>query len=93
LCSPDGAASGSAPATRAARAGAPLIARAFYNKRDTCEQWIKEGKGAIRWTRLHRPFAVRISDPSNALSIWSCPRNALILVIEELRGGAEVALA
>ena len=25
---------------------------AFYNKRDTCEQWIKEGKGAIKWTRL-----------------------------------------
>ena len=24
----------------------------FYNKRGTCEQWIKEGKGAIRWTRL-----------------------------------------
>jgi hypothetical protein len=25
---------------------------AFYNKRGTCEHWIKEGKGAIRWTRL-----------------------------------------
>jgi hypothetical protein len=24
----------------------------FANKRGTCEQWIKEGKGAIRWTRL-----------------------------------------
>jgi Transposase DDE domain group 1 len=24
----------------------------FYNKRGTCEQWIKEGKGAIRWTQL-----------------------------------------
>jgi hypothetical protein len=24
----------------------------FYNRRGTCEQWIKEGKGAIRWTRL-----------------------------------------
>ena len=24
----------------------------FYNKRGTREQWIKEGKGAIRWTRL-----------------------------------------
>jgi hypothetical protein len=23
----------------------------FYNKRGTCEQWIKEGKGAIKWTR------------------------------------------
>jgi len=25
---------------------------AFYNKRGTCEQRIKEGKGAIKWTRL-----------------------------------------
>ena len=31
---------------------------AFYNHRGTCEQWIKEGKGAIKWTRLScRSFA------------------------------------
>jgi hypothetical protein len=31
---------------------------AFYNKLGTCEQWIKEGKGAIKWTRLScRTFA------------------------------------
>jgi len=31
---------------------------AFYNKRGSCEQWIKEGKGAIKWTRLScRSFA------------------------------------
>jgi hypothetical protein len=31
---------------------------AFYNKRGTCEQWIREGKGAIKWTRLScRTFA------------------------------------
>jgi hypothetical protein len=31
---------------------------AFYNKRGTCEQWIKEGKCAIKWTRLScRSFA------------------------------------
>ena len=31
---------------------------AFYNKRGMCEQWIKEGKGAIKWTRLScRTFA------------------------------------
>ena len=30
----------------------------FYNKRGTCEQWMKEGKGAINWTRLScRSFA------------------------------------
>jgi hypothetical protein len=31
---------------------------AFYNQRGTCEQWIKEAKGAIKWTRLScRTFA------------------------------------
>src|SRR4029077_7236466 len=31
---------------------------AFYNNVGTCEQWIKEGKGAIKWTRLScRTFA------------------------------------
>ncbi len=31
---------------------------AFYNHRGTCEQYIKEGKGAINWTRLScRSFA------------------------------------
>ena len=30
----------------------------FYNQRGTCEQYIKEGKGAIKWTRLScRTFA------------------------------------
>jgi hypothetical protein len=37
---------------------------AFYNKRGTAEQWIKEGKGAIKWTRLScrtfRANAVRL---------------------------------
>jgi hypothetical protein len=31
---------------------------ALYNQRGTCEQWIKEGKNAIKWTRLScRTFA------------------------------------
>ena len=25
---------------------------AFYNQRGTAEQWIREGKNAVRWTRL-----------------------------------------
>lgn len=30
----------------------------FYNQRGIAEQWIKEGKGAINWTRLScRTFA------------------------------------
>jgi hypothetical protein len=31
---------------------------AFYNQRDTAENWIREGKGAIKWMRLScRTFA------------------------------------
>ena len=42
--------------TNMARPAENLVA--FYNKRGTCEQWIREGKGAIRWTRLScRSFA------------------------------------
>src|SRR4249920_1422593 len=42
--------------TNMSRPGERVVA--FYNKRGTCEQWIKEGKGAIKWTRLScRTFA------------------------------------
>ncbi|HLO05699.1 MAG TPA: IS1380 family transposase [Terriglobales bacterium] len=42
--------------TNLARSAEGIIA--FYNQRGTCEQWIKEGKGAIKWTRLScRTFA------------------------------------
>jgi Transposase DDE domain group 1 len=43
--------------TNMARSAENVVA--FYNKRGTCEQWIKEGKGgAIKWTRLScRMFA------------------------------------
>jgi hypothetical protein len=33
-------------------AGDPRSAVEFYNQRGTAEQWIKEGKHALRWTRL-----------------------------------------
>src|SRR5215472_2339547 len=37
---------------------------AFYNQRGTAEQWIKEGKAAIKWTRLScRSF------PANAVRL------------------------
>ena len=32
--------------------GSPKSVVKFYNKRGTAEQWIKEGKYAIKWTRL-----------------------------------------
>src|SRR6516164_9427311 len=42
--------------TNMARSAENVVA--FHNKRGTCEQRIKEGKGAIRWTRLScRTFA------------------------------------
>ena len=42
---------------------------AFYSKRGTCEQWIKEGKNAIKWTRL---------------SCWSFTANAVRLQLHAL---------
>ena len=37
---------------------------AFCNKRGTCEQWIKKGKDAIRWTRpCRRSFAANAVVP------------------------------
>src|SRR5262245_5139213 len=52
---------------------------AFYNKRGTCEQWIKEGKGAIKWTRLScRTFAtnaVRLQLRALASNLGSFVRN------------------
>jgi hypothetical protein len=49
----------------------------FYNKRGMCEQWIKEGKGAIRWTRLsYRSFvanAVRLQLHALAYNLVNFP--------------------
>src|SRR5262249_50199402 len=46
---------------------------AFYNKRGTCEQWIKEGKGAIKWTRLScRTFAANaVAAPASCARLQS----------------------
>jgi hypothetical protein len=50
---------------------------AFYNQRGTAEQWIKEGKGAIKWTRLScRAFAanaVRLQLHVLAYNVWPAP--------------------
>ena len=47
---------------------------AFYNKCGTCEQWIKEGKGAIKWTRLScRSFAAKRGSASTSCAgLQSC---------------------
>jgi len=57
---------------------------AFYNQRGTAEQWIKEGKGAIKWMRLScRSFAanaVRLQlhalayNLGNFMRRWRCRR-------------------
>jgi hypothetical protein len=36
----------------------------FYNKRGTAEQWIKEGKQAVKMTRLLSPFSLQRSAAS-----------------------------
>ena len=36
----------------AAHRGSTLRLGRFYNRRGTAEQWIKEGKNAVTWTRL-----------------------------------------
>jgi hypothetical protein len=57
---------------------------AFYNQRGTAEQCIKEGKGAIKWTRLSCGLfaanAVRLQPHALAYNLgnscepWRCPR-------------------
>jgi hypothetical protein len=64
---------------------------AFYNQRGTAEQWIKEGKGAIKWTRLScRTFAanaVRLQLPCAGLQ----PRQLHADAGDAQGGGAVVA--
>jgi hypothetical protein len=71
---------------------------AFYNKRGTCEQWIKEGKGAIKWARLScRTFAPTPSGSSfmRSRTISAIPTDAgdaradQRLVADELEGEAD----
>ena len=72
---------------------------AFYNKRGTCQQWIKEGKGAIKWTRLScRTFAanaVRLQlhalayNLGNFLRTLATPEPIRRLVSDEPEGEAD----
>jgi len=56
-------------ATNMARVAEKVVG--FYNKRGTCEQWIKEGKGAIKWTRLScRAFAANAVCTENPIRAW-----------------------
>ena len=56
----------------------------FYNGRGTAEQWIKEGKYALNWTRLscHRFVANRVR-----LSVFVLAYNLDFLVTRGFRVG------
>ena len=43
----------------------------FYNKRGTAEQWIKEGKQAVKMTRLLSPFSLQRSAASLSLLAYN----------------------
>jgi Transposase DDE domain group 1 len=62
--------------TNLARSAEGVVA--FYNRRGTCEQYIKEGKNAIKWTRLScRTFAanaVRLQLPALAYNLGNFMR-------------------
>ncbi len=45
----------------------------FYNGRGTAEQWIKEGKNAINWTRVRRAYA-RPLDGRSRLTLPQVPQ-------------------
>jgi len=67
---------------------------AFYNKRGTCEQWIEEGKGAIKWTRLScRTFAanaVRLQLHALAYNLGNFLRTLTSLKEKLIKIGAKV---
>src|ERR671928_933387 len=80
--------------TNLARSAEGIVA--FYNRRGTCEQWIKEGKGAIKWTRLScRTFAanaVRLQLHALAYNLGMCGRplpRTRIPVLMPPRSGAK----
>jgi hypothetical protein len=62
--------------TNLARSAERVVA--FYNQRGTAEQYIKEGKGAIKWTRLScQTFAASVCSSMRwrTTSATSCGRS------------------
>ena len=76
-------------------AGRPKKVVAFYNGRGTAEQWIKEGKNAVKWTRLScvafRANAVRLQlhalayNLANFLRTLALPREVAEWSLTSLR--------
>ncbi len=56
---------------------------AFYNQRETAEQWIKEGKNAVKWTRLScrtmKANAVRLQLHAQAYTLSNFLRTLALL--------------
>jgi hypothetical protein len=67
---------------------------AFYNKRGMWERWIKEGKGAIKWTRLScRTFAanaVRLQPHALACNLGNFLRTLTSLREKLIKIGAKM---
>ena len=62
----------------------------FYNQRGTAEQWIKEGKGAIKWTRLSCRTLAANGRPSPAPRPRAQPRQFHANAGDARGGGAVV---
>ena len=68
----------------------------FYNQRGTAEQWIKEGKNAVKWTRLScssfAANAVRLQlhalayNLGNFMRTLALPEKGQALVVDEPQG-------
>jgi hypothetical protein len=79
--------------TNLARSAEGVVA--FYNQRGTCEQYIKEGKNAIKWTRLScRTFAANavrlqlhalVYNPGNFMRTLAMPKMAQPWSLTSLR--------
>jgi len=66
----------------------------FYNKRGTAEQWIKEGKYALKWTRLSCHYfddnQVRLQLFTEALPEKMVPGNLCRFTVELLVSNGEI---
>jgi hypothetical protein len=78
------------------KAGPPERVVAFYNQRGTAEQWIREGKNAVRWTRLSCRFmranAVRLQLHALAYNMASFFRTRTGLTAARCKSGYRVIL-
>jgi hypothetical protein len=64
----------------------------FYNHRGTCEQYIKEGKGAIKWTHLScRSFAANALRLQRTIERYAAAWHVRQAALFRVRGGARLS--